>query len=182
MKPVINTLILLSLFLLSSCQKQEVYKSKAEEIFPPVPMRNVALYRMDNSPISPAFFQGQWSVVIFGTESCNAGCLKRLALVNEVRQAQKLFVLAGIASHSMLTDLAKQFSNVAISMGTTPYSFDNFYAQFDSDMDMFDDKHKQIYLINSSAELAYKIDFTRLNPGDIDNEITLLGLPPMSSR
>lgn len=176
MMPVINILILLSILLLSSCQKQEIYKSRAEEIFPPVPIRNVALYRMDNSPISPAFFHGQWSAVIFGTEFCNEGCLKRLALVSEVRQAKKLFVLAGVASHSMLTDLGNQFPNVAISMGTTPFSFDIFYAQFDSDIELPDDKHKQIYLINSSAELSYKIDFSLLNSGDIDNEITLLRL------
>ena len=176
MTPVINLLILLSILLISSCQKQEVYNSSAEEIFPPVPMRNVALYRMDNSPISPTFFHGQSSVVIFGTESCDEGCLKRLALVNEVRLAKKLFVLAGVTSHSVLADLGKQFPNVAISMGTTPFSFDNFYAQFDNDMQLSDDKHQQIYLINSSAELAYKIDYTRLNSGDIDREITLLEL------
>ena len=176
MKPVINTLILFSMLLLTSCQKQDNYQSSADEIFPPVPMKHVALYRINNQAISPAFFHGQWSVVIFGTESCNEGCLKRLTLVNEVRKAKKLFVMTGIASHAILNDLGKQFSNVAISMGTTASSFDNFYAQFGSEMELPDDQHKSIYLVNPSAELVSKVDFTKLNSGDIDNEITLAGL------
>ena len=166
--------IYLSLFLITSCQQKEDYQSQAEEIFPPVQMKHVALYRIAALPVSPVYFEGQWTIVIFGDANCQGDCLKRLALINDVEQAKKLFVADGPAQNSRLTELAGLFPNVAITMGATAGSFDSFYAQFDVEIIEPAQKHRQLYLVNPSKELVYSLPQHNLSVESLQKEITVM--------
>lgn len=167
----------LLLMLNAGCEPQEAYKSRAVEVFPPIPMRHVALFRMDGLPIGPVYFQGQWSVVAFGTSSCQGDCLQRLDLLEKLDQpVNKLFVIDDLADHSKLRELAQKSPSVAVTMGISAASFDNFYDQFDTDTGESIDKHQQFYLVNPLAELAYSLQQQGLKPGDIDRELELLGM------
>ena len=171
---LVTLLFYISLFLNVSCQQQDNYKSRAEEIFPPVEMKYVALYRQDGLPIIPVFFAEQWSIVIFGDTPCDDDCLDRLALINSIESAKKLFVFNGQAKHKKLKELVDSFPNVAITMGTSAASFDNFYTQFDVDTVEPTQKHQQIYLVNPSSELVYSLPHKGLTSADLTKEITWL--------
>ncbi|MBT3205657.1 MAG: hypothetical protein HOM14_15710 [Gammaproteobacteria bacterium] len=163
-----------SLFFNAACQQQEDYQSSAEEIFPPVTMKYAALNRMDNLPVSLTFFKDDWTMVVFGESSCSDNCLNRLALLNDVKSAKKLFVIDGLANHATLRELAGLFPNVAITMGVTASSFDRFYAQFDLDSIEPTQKQKMIYLVSPSAELVYSLDAEEITSSDLEKEIVLL--------
>ena len=169
-----SVLFYLSLFLMVSCQQRDEYQSRAEEIFPPVKMDYVALYRIDNLPVSPAFFGGQWTIVIFGTSTCDSDCLNRLALINDIKDTKKLFVVDGLAKHTDMREIARSFSNVAVTMGTTARSFDKFSGQFDIETIDPAQKHKQIYLVNPLKELVHIVPQQGLTAADLDKEIVLL--------
>ena len=113
---------------------------------------------------------------MFGTASCAGECLHRLGLLDEVESAKKLFVIEDIADHSRLRKLGRQFPGVAISMGVSAASLDNFIAQFDTDNGKAIDKQQQLYLINPLAELVYSLPQQGLKSGDIDRELAFPGL------
>jgi len=167
-------LFYLSLFFNVACQSQGDYKSRAEEVFPSVPIKYVGLYRVDNLPIGPAFFNGQWSVVIFGKASCNNDCMQRLKLVNEADVTNKLFVIDDLADYKKLRELAEKFPDVEITMGTTASLFDKFYAHFDVDLVEPAQKHQTIYLVNPSSELVYILPQAKLTSSDIEKEIAVI--------
>ena len=171
---LVSLLFYISLFLNVSCQQQEDYKSRAEEIFPPVQMKYVALYRKDGLPVIPVFFEGQWTIVIFGNAPCDDDCMERLALINSIESAKKLFVFNGQASHTKLKELVEAFPNIAITMGTSAASFDNFYAQFDVDTVEPLQKHQQVYLVNPSTKLVYSLPQKDLTSDDLAKEIAWL--------
>ncbi len=163
-----------SLFFIVACQKQEQYQSSAEEIFPPITIKYAALNRIGGLPVTPAFFKDQWSIVIFGEPGCSDDCLKRLALINGVKQAKKLFVIDGLAGHALLNELGAKFTNVAITMGVTASSFDSFDAQFAVEGIEPEQKKSMIYLVNPSAELVYSLDTGNLTTADLEKEITAI--------
>jgi len=167
-------LFFLSLTLTVSCQQQDDFKSQAEEIFPPVEMTHVALYRKSGLPVIPVFFQGQWSMVIFGNTSCENECIKRLDLINGVESVKKLLVFNGQAKHTRMQELVDSYPNVAITMGTSAASFDNFYKQFDVDTVEPIKKHQQIYLVNPTAELAYSLPQKGLTSEQLGKEMAFL--------
>ena len=107
----------LFLFALPACQPKSQYQSQAEEIFPPVTITRAALFRMGNLGISPAFFSGQWTAVLFASSSCDSACQHRLTLANEGLGAQALLVIVDVADHGKLLQLKKQYPAVEISMG-----------------------------------------------------------------
>lgn len=164
----------LSLFLTVSCQQQKAFDSVVEEIFPAVPIKYVALYRVNSLPVSPVFFQDQWSIVIFGQAVCDESCKQRLSLVNEVEGAQKLYVIDGLADHSKMSELASLYPNVAITMGATASSFDSFYAQFDVDTVASSQKNQHVYLVNPAAMLAFSLPLTDLTADVLSREIKQL--------
>ncbi len=81
---------LLSIILLSACQEQGAYQSRATEVFPPVAIENVALFRLDQLPVAPAFFNGHRTVVVFGKAKCDQACQHRLQLVDALRNTPAL--------------------------------------------------------------------------------------------
>lgn len=162
------------LVLLSGCQKQTPYQSRASEVFPPVAIRHAALFRMDGLTISPAFFRDQWTIVVFGLSSCGQPCQHRLQRINEVKTGQSLLIIVDLADHSRLRELAEHYPSVAISMGATAVSFDDFYAQFDVEPIMENKKMSFIYLVNPAAELAYTLSGKEMKKGDINNELAHL--------
>ena len=169
-------LLLLSMVLLSACQEQGAYQSRATEVFPPVAIENVALFRLDQLPVAPDFFNGHWTVVVFGKAACDQDCRHRLQLVNALRNTPALFVIADLANERQLQTLAKQYPSVAISMGTTAAAFDNFYRQFDAEYITEADKHQFIYLVNPDTELSHShtLAVEKLAKGDIEKELTYL--------
>ncbi len=174
MSRFIRLLFYFSLFFNISCQKQEQYQTIAEEVFPPVTLKYAALNRLDNLPVSLTFFRDQWTLVIFGDSSCADDCQKRLALVNDVQSVNKLFVINGQAGHVTLRELARIYPEVAITMGVTASSFDNFYNQFDVDMVDSEDKHLYVYLISPTGDLAHILNVENLSAADVEKEISAL--------
>lgn len=162
------------LVLLSGCQYQNPYQNQALEVFPSVAIRHASLFRMDQLPISPAFFKDRWTIVVFGSSSCLQSCQFRLQQVNEVKTAQSLFAIVDLADHARLRELAKDYPAIAIGMGTTAVSFDNFYAQFYVESIKEDEKMDFIYLVNPASELTYTLSVKELKKGDIDKEMGYL--------
>ena len=163
-----------SLFFFLACEKQEQYLSSAEEVFPPITIKYAALNQLGGLPVTPSFFKNEWTIVIFGGADCSDDCLKRLALINAVEQAKKLFVIDGLAGHAELTELGTKFTNVAITMGVTASSFDTFYAQFDVDGIELSQKKLMIYLISPSAELVYSLPSDNLTSAELEKEIAVI--------
>jgi len=163
-----------ALFFFVACQKQEQYQSRAEEVFPPVAIKYAALNQLGALPVIPAFFKGQWSIVIFGEADCSDDCLKRLAVINAVEQAKKLFVIDGLTNSAELKELGAKFTNVAITMGVTASSFDKFYAQFNIDGIEAAQKHTLLYLVNPSAELVYSLPQENLTSAELEKEIAVI--------
>lgn len=166
--------IFLLLFLTVSCQKQESYQARVEEIFPPVLVQNVALNRMGNLPVSVEFFKGQWTLVVFGSGNCKSACQHRLELVNEAANVKKLLVIDGLATPAKLRELAGSYPDVAVTMGITASTFDHFYAQFDVESIAPEQKRQHIYLVSPSAELVYSLSSENLTADDLAKEISLL--------
>lgn len=174
MRRLFIPLLTLSMVLLAACQDHKNHQGRASEVFPPVSVQNVALFRLSQLPVSPVFFEGHWTVVVFGQAACEQDCQHRLQLVNAVQDTPSLFVITDLADHRQLQTLAKQHPSVAISMGTTASAFDNFYRQFDLESIAASEKHQFIYLVNPDAELAYTLAVAELREGDIDKELALL--------
>ncbi len=166
--------IFLCLSLLISCEERAVYESQAIEVFPPTEIKFAALFRMDQLPISPAFFRHRWTLVVFGESNCLADCQHRLSLLNQVESAQSLFVITDIADHKQLRELAKKYPSVSVSMGTSAVSFDNFYNQFDVEEISAKDKYAHVYLINGSPALVYTLSIEGLTSRNIDWELATL--------
>lgn len=161
----------LSVLLSAGCQQQPGYQTKASEIFPAVAIKYAALFRMDQLPISPAFFKGQWTVLVFASSSCEDDCQHRLSLLNDVKSAQTLLVIDDLANHTQLRGLKKKYPSVAISMGTTAASIDNFLRQFEEETISMADKNKYVYLINPTPEFSYTLAVENLMAGEIDKEL-----------
>lgn len=174
MKHFFTLIFYLAVFFIAACRDNDNFKPRAEEVFPPVEMFHVALYRLDNLAISPNYFKDKWTLIIFGPPSCAEMCFERLKMVNEAKGAQKLFVFDGLAQNKQLRELASRFPSVAISMGTTAASFDNFYSQFTIENVQADDKHDYIYLVGPEAELAFVLSQKSLTSADIDKELEYL--------
>ncbi len=166
--------IFLCLLLLISCEERAVYESQANEVFPPAEIKFAALFRMDQLPISPAFFRDRWTLVVFGEADCPADCQHRLSVLNQVESAQSLFVITDIADHKQLRGLAKKYPSVSVSMGTSAASFDYFYNQFDVEEISAKDKHTFVYLVDGSPALVYTLSLEDLTSRDIDWELTAL--------
>ena len=163
-----------SLFFIVACQQQEQYQSSAEEVFPPVAIKYAALNQLGGLPVSPAYFKGKWSIVIFGEPNCSDDCLQRLALINGVKQAKKLFIIDGLTNSAELSELGAKFTNVAITMGVTASSFDSFDAQFGIEGIEPEQKKLMIYLINPSAELVYTLSSENLTAADLEKEMAVI--------
>ncbi|MCP4075318.1 MAG: hypothetical protein GY744_03940 [Gammaproteobacteria bacterium] len=174
MSRLIILMFYFSLLFNAACQKQDEYQSRAEEVFPPITIKYAALNQIGGLPVTPAFFQGQWSIVIFGEPNCSDECLKRLALINPVKQAKKLFVIDGLASHAELNELGAKFTNVAITMGVTASSYDSFDTQFVIEGIEPAKKKLMIYLINPAAELVYSLSSDNLTVVDLEKEIAVI--------
>lgn len=129
---------------------------------------------MDQLPISPTFFRDQWTALAFASSPCEDECQHRLALLNAVRQAQTLLVIENVASHNGLRALKEKYPSVAISMGTTAASIDNFMRQFENESIPSEDRRNYIYLINPAFEFSYVLSVNGLKPGEIDKELQLL--------
>ena len=169
-------ILCLALFLsaLPACQPKSQYQSQAEEVFPPVTITRAALFRMGNLGISPEFFSGQWTAVLFASSSCDSACQHRLALANEGVRAQALLVIVDLANHAQLLQLKKQYPAVEISMGTTAASIDSFVLQFEDEAIPPEGMADYIYLVSPDAELSYRLDAQRMKSGDLTRELQAL--------
>lgn len=164
----------LLLTMVPSCKSGQQYESRAEEVFPSVKISKAALFRMGNVGISPAFFHGHWTGVMFASASCDTPCQKQLALVNGVGGLQFLLVIVDLADHATLRTLKKQYPGIEISMGTTAASIDNFIAQFEDEAIARSEMKDYIYLVNPNAELSYLLATESLQSGDLTQEIRML--------
>lgn len=164
----------LTLFFTLSCQQQDNYQAKVEEVFPPVLVKNVALNRLGNLPVNHQFFKGQWTLVVFADEKCETACRQRLELVNKAENVNKLLVIDGLATPEKLKQLARLYTDVAVTMGITASTFDHFYVQFDIESIAPEKKHQYIYLVNPSAELAYSLAAENLTVDSLHKELSLL--------
>lgn len=166
--------LIIFLLLIAGCQQQAPYQSRAIEVFPPVKIQYAALFQIDQLSISPAFFQGQWTAMIFASASCEANCQHRLMLLNKLKKAQALLVIDDVANHIQLRALKKKYPNIAISMGSNASSIDNFMAQFDVDFIPANKKNDMVYLINPKPEFSYTLAIDNLKASDIDREVNVL--------
>ena len=167
-------ILCLALLVLASCQSQSSYQSQAEEVFPPVKISKAALFRMGNVGISPAFFHGKWTGVMFASASCDTECQKQLTLVDGIGVIQFLLVIVDLADHSRLRELKDKYPGVEISMGTTAASIDNFIAQFEDESIARSEMEGYLYLVNPDAQLSYMLATASLQLGDMKKE--LMGL------
>ena len=168
-------LVLLVLMLsMTGCDQQQTHQSRLQEVFPPVPIKHAALNRINNLPITPAYFRDRWTWVLFGPPDCTRQCRNRLQLANRQQSAQALFVVQGLANHDQLNQLAAAFPAVAVGMSTTAASADNFNRQFEVESVSEDDKSSFFYLINPQGELAYLVTSSGLRAADLEQEIELL--------
>ncbi len=166
--------LIIVLLAAAGCQQQVPYQARATEIFPPVTIQYAALFQIDQLSISPAFFQGQWTAMVFASSACESNCQHRLMVLNKVEMAQTLLVIDDVADHIQLRGLKKKYPTVAISMGSNASSIDNFMAQFDVDFIPADKKNDNIYLISPTPEFVYTLAIDSLKASDIDREIKYL--------
>ncbi len=137
-------------------------------------MKYAALYQVDGLPVSPAFFQGQWTLVIFGQGDCPATCQERLALINNLESVKKLFVIIDLAEPDQMRNLKRMYPQVAISMGTTAVSFDRFYAQFNDEFADEEQKQARIFLLSPAGVLSYWLSAEEISSADIQQEVQML--------
>lgn len=166
--------ICISLVFIVGCKPPPAYQSRAEEVFPTVAIKYAALFRMDQQPISLTFFRDRWTVLVFGSASCEADCQHRLALLNEVKGVQTLLVIDDLADHSQLRALKKKYPSVAISMGATAASIDNFMRQFEEETIPPADRNSYIYLISPVPEFSHFLSVNGLQKGEIELELESL--------
>lgn len=159
------------MLLLTACERAPGFQSRALEVFPPVTIEKAALYRIDHQAVTPAFFQGRWSAVVFGDVDCADACQKHLHELDQIQDVRSLFVIEGVADAGQLRKLAQQFPRVAIGLGASAVSFDAFARQFETS-----GKSRQdwIYLVNAEAELVWQLSVADLVDGDIQSEFELL--------
>lgn len=160
--------------LLSSCDKQIDFKSKGTEIFPPHNLFTVALFRMNNLNIAPAFFKDKWTTVQLGSSPCEKECLDNLKKLNAVTEGQKLFVFDNLASTQHLKTLTNLFKSTSITMGVTVHSTDFFFAHFEIVGIKPEDRDKYFYLVNPDGAVAYSLAIDSVGSDDIDLEIKAL--------
>jgi len=169
-----RVILYLALLMLASCQSESKYQSRAEEVFPPVKISKAALFRMGNVGISPAFFHGKWTGVMFASASCDTECQKQLTLVDGIGVMQFLLVIVDLADHSKLRELKDQYPGIEISMGTTAASIDNFIAQFEDEAITRNEMEGYLYLVNPDAKLSYLLSTASLQSGDLKKELMVL--------
>jgi len=163
------------LMISTGCTRQAEYQSRKMEVFPAVPMKYVALYQVDGLPVSPAFFQGQWTLVIFGQADCNPACQQQLALLNNLDDTvRKLFVISDLAEPEQMRVLKRKYPQVAISMGTTAVSFDRFYTQFNDEFSDAEQQLVRIFLVSPTGMLSYWLSAEELSSTDIQQEVKML--------
>lgn len=175
MKNIIGLLNFFFAFcILPGCEKQQQYSPQATEIFPPHELFTVALYRMNNLNIAPAYFKNNWTSVVLGHAPCTETCLAKLAYLNTVSTGQKLFVFDNLASNKHIKELSAKFNSVAITMGVSVSSIDYFLAHFD--IEGIEKKHKNnyFYIVNPGGAVAYSLPINNLNPDDMNNELNYL--------
>lgn len=156
---------------LTACEKEQPFVSQLQEVFPPVPITNAALFRMNYLPVTPPFFQGYWTLVSLGNKDCDLNCKERLDAISGLDDVQKLYFAEGLANHNQLNDLAVKYADVAITTGTTAFSVENFSRQFDVDFIGPEAKKNFIYLINPQAELEFALAPEAIHPGILQQEI-----------
>jgi len=159
---------------LASCEQEQTEASRLQEVFPSVEIRNAALFRVNQTALTQAFFKGQWTLVSFSEAGCSQQCLHRLELLAAADDVQRLFFLQGMPDHVLLSSLANKFPSIAITMGATAISSDIFYGQFDVDFIEAQQKQEFIYLINSNAELEYVLPQEQVKSGILNVELDRL--------
>jgi len=174
MNRFIIPVIALLVAVLASCEQEQPAPSLLQEVFPSTEIRNAALFRVNQTALTQAFFKGQWTLVSFSEAGCNQQCLHRLETMAAADDVQRLFFLQGMPDHVLLSSLGKQFPSIAITMGATAISSDIFYGQFD--VDFIEAQHKQefIYLVNSNAELEYVLPQKQVKSGILNAELDRL--------
>jgi len=174
MRLLIAFLSAVILIISTGCNRQPEYQSRKMEVFPAVQIKYAALYQVDGLPVSPAFFQGQWTLVIFGQADCAFACQQRLALLNSLEAVKKLFVIIDLAQPDQMREFKQRYPQVAISMGTTAVSFDRFYAQFKDEFADAEQQQARIFLVNPAGVLSYWLSTEDLKTADIQMEMQIL--------
>lgn len=153
---------------LASCERNQSNENELQEVFPPQQITNVALFRINNLPVTQPFFQNRWTLVAFADSACGSECLQRLNKMIDVDDTQSLLFFSGLADHAGLNDLANQFRQTAITLGTTSESAKNFYKQFNVDFIAPESKQNYIYLISPQSELTHVVSQDSLNPSQLE--------------
>ncbi len=176
MKRFITLTFLIISGLLVACEEQsaEVFSSQLQEVFPPVPIRNAALFRINNLPVTPPFFQGKWTIVALGEETCEQTCQSKLTAMTGIENVQKLYFAEGLADHNQLGELANKYADIAITSGTMAASVENFMRQFEIDFIETERNKDYLYLINPQAELEFVLSKENLERDMIQQEINQL--------
>lgn len=171
-KLIVGLVLLVNLVM--GCEQEQKYQSKAVEIFPPHELFTVALFRMNNLNLSPAYFKDHWTTILLGHAPCDEQCLSNLNYLDEVITGQKLFVFDNIASTQHIKELTDQFKSVSITMGVTATSSDFFLAHFNIEGIEQRNRNQYFYLVNPDGAIAYSLLFDNLKADDIDNELSML--------
>jgi len=145
--------------------------AQGSEVFPPVAIQYAALFRMDQLPISAAFFRQQWTWVNFGQAGCTGDCQQRLNKLDKLTDVQALFVITDLADHQRLRELSASFNKVAIAMGTTAVSLDNFTRQFNDEGLSIEQLEQNYFLVGPQAELVYRVTLEELGAASLQQEL-----------
>ena len=170
----ILTTLAFSTLLLFACEKSPPYVSKAAEIFPPMQIRQAALFRMDDLGITQDFFNGRWTAVAFASADCPSDCRHRLRMMDGQQNAQALLVLTDLARHDQMRALKADFPGVEISMGATAASLDLFIEQFNDSAISIEERSNYVYLVNPDSQLTHAVLGAQLEPGDLERELVIL--------
>jgi hypothetical protein len=165
--PALTSFLLV--LMVAACDADSSYQPIGEEVFPTVAVDDAALFRMDQLPISPAYFQNRWTWVGFGHSDCNATCEAVLDQLNRVEQDQTLFVVTDMAVHQRLRELGREYPMVSIGMGITAMSYDLFAAQFAAPDD--GEQAALLFLVDPRGQLVYHLPVAQLDPGMLDREL-----------
>lgn len=158
---------------LTACDNKNHYQSEAIEVFPPHELFNVALFRMNNLNISPAYFKGKWSIVLLAHSPCDSKCKRRLELLNSVDKAQKLLVFNSPATTHNIQLLTTQFANVSIAMGTNAPATDFFFEQFSIEQIASTLKFDYLYFVNPAGQIQHALALKGINKKIIESELYL---------
>jgi hypothetical protein len=162
------------LLLLTGCEARQVQEIHLQEVFPPVTMDNVALFRVNNLPVTVDYFRNHWTLVVLDSEDCKESCIRRLEHVNRIKAVQKLLFADGLADQKRLRELIEMYPQIAMTSGTTMSSVENFSRQFDlEDLDR-SQKYNYVYIINPGAQLVYVVSDADVNQGLLESDMPLL--------